>query len=376
MSLPAPGDLDGLECRLDRLLRDQVSDPRFVHCLRSALQEWSQAIWAVAENMGASDLSSDEIERGLQLARRPVFVCGPARSGTTLLRDLLDGHPELAVIPSESAFYAGLEPELMRVRPDRYCSHLARRWLERLADPPPFWLLGGPPAGRSAHVAFARDFAGWWRVPERHADARIPSWPLAAFALAYAQRLGGGRLPLGARMWVEKTPGTERNLARIWRDFPAAKIVQIVRRPADILASIKTLAAPRWDRRRTLAHVLGQMAPSFAIAAQSDGRLPDDRYCLVRYEELVATPDAVMSRVARFLGIAPAASLSRPTVAGRPGFNNSSFGPPRPDSHAVLDPFDRALLAVALGRSGAKLGYPRNQAPAGPSRPIVGGMPA
>ena len=35
----------------------------------------------------------------------PVFVLGPARGGTTLLVRLLDGHPLLAVLPTESQFY-------------------------------------------------------------------------------------------------------------------------------------------------------------------------------------------------------------------------------------------------------------------------------
>src|SRR5438128_164057 len=38
----------------------------------------------------------------------PVFVCGPARSGTTLLMRLLDSHPDLAVLPGETYFYQDL----------------------------------------------------------------------------------------------------------------------------------------------------------------------------------------------------------------------------------------------------------------------------
>lgn len=365
-------DIAEREHRLNLLLHNQSPDEHFVRLLRSTLQEWSQAIWTAAERTGASVPDPVELERGLHLAQRPVFVCGPARSGTTLLRDMLDGHPELVVIPSESAFYTGLEPMLARLRPDRHRAYLTRRWLERLADPPPFWLLGPPGVGALPYIDLARDLAGWWRVPERHRVARIQSWPLAAWALAYGQWLGTGRLPREARRWVEKTPGAERCLGRIWQDFPAAKIIQIVRRPADVLASIKRLSPRRWNRRRTMAHVLGQMAPSFRVAAASADRLPEDRYCLVRYEELTASPERAMARIAGFLGIAPAQSLLQPTVAGRPAFNNTSFPTSRPASREVLDPIDRALLAMAVGRPAAKLGYAWAETLSSASHPLVG----
>lgn len=33
---------------------------------------------------------------------RPIFICGHPKSGTSLLRNLLDNHPQLAVYPEES----------------------------------------------------------------------------------------------------------------------------------------------------------------------------------------------------------------------------------------------------------------------------------
>ena len=38
----------------------------------------------------------------------PVFIIGSHKSGTSLLRSLLDGHPELYVIPFETHFMASL----------------------------------------------------------------------------------------------------------------------------------------------------------------------------------------------------------------------------------------------------------------------------
>jgi len=275
------------------------------------------------------------------------------------------------VVPTESGFYP-LERKLSVLSPDRHLAHLARHWLERLADPPPFWLLGSSAPGRSPYVAFARDLAGWWQVPGTRADARMASWPLAALAVAYARQLGAGRLPQSARMWVEKTPGSERFLDRIWRDFPAARVIQIVRRPEAVLASIKRMRPGRWHRRNSLLHVVRQMAPSYRIAAAGERRLPKERYRLVRYEDLTEDPVAVMREIAGFLGIAPHPSLLQPTVAGRMASNNSSFNVSRPDPFGVLDPIERALLALAVARPAARLGYTRSQSLSATEHRIVG----
>ena len=359
MGKPNAASIEELEGQLDQMFHNQVRDRGFVRSLNAALGEWSRAIVAAADALGPSMPSDSEIARGLELARSPVFVCGPARAGTTLLRDLLDGHPELAVIPVETGFY-GMARPLMQLREDLHRTYLTRTWLQRLAYAPPFWLL--PPAeSGSPYVGFARDFAGWWQLPDHHRAARQRSWPLLTFALSYAQQLGGGRLPAGARMWVEKTPSHVHCLDRIWQDLPAAKVIQIVRGPQAVLASYKAAAMRmpphRVSRRRTARHVLAQMAPAYRIAAHSGNLQAEGRYHLVRYEDLVADRRAAMGRIAAFLEIEPLPSLLQPTVGGRPAIRNSSFEASGPDVGEVLESFDRSLLAVALGRYAAKLGY-------------------
>jgi hypothetical protein len=346
-----------LEGELDPMVRNRGPERPLDPHLQVTLREWSRAIWTVAESLGPTTPRAHDLEQGLSLAQRPVFVCGAARSGTTLLRDLLDGHPQLAVVPTESLFYTYLEPALFALRPDSHSSYLGRRWLERLVVPPPYWLLGCSAQPKSPYVTFARAFAGWWQVPAQRRDARFSSWPIAALALAYAQSLGGGNLPPTAQMWVEKTPGSERFLWRIWRDFPRAKVIHIVRRPEAVLASIKGMRPQERSRRHTLLHIVRHMAPSYRAAAECARHLPKARYCLVRYEDLTADPDAVMFEIANFLGIDRAPSLLQPTVAGRPATNNTSFGSSRPDLHGALDPVERGLLALAVGRPAAKLGY-------------------
>ena len=42
----------------------------------------------------------------------PVFICGHPKSGTSLLRNLLDSHPQLLVFPEETTFFRQLYPRI------------------------------------------------------------------------------------------------------------------------------------------------------------------------------------------------------------------------------------------------------------------------
>jgi hypothetical protein len=184
-------------------------------------------------------------------------------------------------------------------------------------------------------------------------EAKTPSWPLCAFALAYARRLGSGRVSAETR-WVEKSPASERFLSRIWHDFPAAKVIHIVREPGAVLRSYAALNSHHWGARRAATHCLLNMAPSYKIARRGPLQFQPDRYLLVRYEDLVADRESAMMRVAEFLGIVPLATLREPTVAGRPALNNTSFaeGTPRP-----ITRLERTLLTLAVARNARGIGY-------------------
>src|SRR5689334_1107305 len=109
-----PATIVDLEQQLDRSLsRPRVASRDAQALLRPAAQ-WSTAVWAAASAAGPVGLGKDEVARGFEMARLPVFICGTHRSGTTLVRDLLDNHPALAVLPAEGMFFTSLESRLLR----------------------------------------------------------------------------------------------------------------------------------------------------------------------------------------------------------------------------------------------------------------------
>src|SRR4030042_5008973 len=47
-----------------------------------------------------------------ELRDHPVFICGHPKAGTSLLRAVLDSHPQLVVYPEETKFFRSTLPQL------------------------------------------------------------------------------------------------------------------------------------------------------------------------------------------------------------------------------------------------------------------------
>ncbi|MHB8815343.1 MAG: sulfotransferase family protein [Steroidobacteraceae bacterium] len=363
------GRIIELECEFDRyLLSPRVAiDPS--RAIAVAATRWSDAVWAAAEAEGPMELDPELISRGLDLARRPVFVCGAHRSGTTLVRDLLDAHPALAVLPAEGTFFTSLQRHLERRTPGQHLAFFGGEWLRRLANPihqQPYWLLGRTCAERSPYVAFARCLMAWWAIAKVHIGFTASSWPLTAVALAYAQCGCGLGTGSHLRHWVEKTPDNERFLPRLRAEFPAARIIHVVRHPFAVLASHAQEARTAGERPVRVHPIAAQLLHSHRVAAAQADHAAAASYLLIRYEDLLASPPGTVARLAEFLGIAPLPILAKPTVAGVPAASNSSFRtdmvPGRIqaavcDARERLDPADRARLTAVLGESARRLGY-------------------
>jgi Sulfotransferase family len=206
----------------------------------------------------------------------PLLVLGVRRSGTTLLRVILDRHSELAV-PDESYFV----PQLA----DR---HGARIDAERFLDD-----LRRLPTLREWGVSVDA-------VRRRLRDRMGLGEAVAAVYEAYAERWGKSR-------WGDKTPMYMQHLPLLERLFPAARFVHLVRDGRD--AAISFLAMPRgivtesWGHPRTAAGFACQWK-SEVRAARALGARAGGRYLEVRYEELVADTAAVVERICAFAGLA------------------------------------------------------------------------
>jgi len=317
---------------------------------------WTEAVWAKAEELGPISLTNEQTNDGLRIAQSQVFVCGVHRSGTTLMRDLLDGHPELVVFPSEGSYYVSLEPKLLAMPKDEWAKYLGIEWIRRLANPinqPPFWVLGRSIETSSPYVDFARYLMSWWPIVNKE----NPMWPHISIILAYASCTD----KLKAKSWVDKTPTNERFLSRIWHEMPNAKIVHIIRDPFTTLSSHKKM-----DKFFNLRHSLLNLKYSFKVAAQQSTQR-DSRYTLLRYEDLCDDPSAITKDLASFLNIENSDILTQPMVAGIPSPANSIFAKGAPAGQILkanqhpqsetLNTAEQQVLAAYMGSLAGKFAY-------------------
>jgi hypothetical protein len=215
---------------------------------------------------------------------RPVFVGGCPRSGTTLLRTMLNSHPELAI------------PHETRILIDGY--RRRTQWGD-LSDPENRRRVARWVVERkvSRHRQLTEDAD---ELVERMvaAEPTIGSVLGAGFRL-YAERHGKAR-------WGEKRPSVVLNLDAVFAMFPDAQYVNVVRDPRAVVASIRKVGRTHGWGAHGIPGGTDTWERSVRAADRWRRRLPADRFTELRYEDVVADPAAELGRLVAFLGLDPA----------------------------------------------------------------------
>lgn len=192
-----------------------------------------------------------------------MFVVGSGRSGTSLVRAMLNAHPRIH-LTHEASFY--VDPRANRLSGD------ADAWFARYRQLFPFRFLE---LSCSALTTRFRSCPS----PERADVVR------AVMAEAADRR---GKVRFG-----DKTPSHARCLDTIVADFPDARILHVVRDPVAVVAS---LARMPWA---TSSH--GLNALFYAHQVREVGRFRGE-VCTLRLEDVLADPESQMRRALAFIG--------------------------------------------------------------------------
>lgn len=208
-------------------------------------------------------------------ADRPVLILGCPRSGTTLLRVMLNAHPRIAV-PPETRF---LIPAY--VRRGRFGDLRKPRGRRRLVR-----FVVDRPTSRFGRLGLEAEAA---RAAMTAAPPTLGSVLAAGFA-GYAARFGKAR-------WGDKRPFYYSFVDELDRLFPRAQFVHVVR---DGRACVASLKRPPFDYSSERAMVTWLNAVT--SCRQAARRLGPGRYHELRYEDLVAEPEKELRRLCDFLG--------------------------------------------------------------------------
>ncbi|HYW06497.1 MAG TPA: sulfotransferase [Longimicrobium sp.] len=201
----------------------------------------------------------------------PVVVGAP-RSGTTLLRLMLDSHPDLA-IPPETGFLSAARR--LRGSGDR----LRERFFQTVTAFPP---------GASAWADFGIA-ADEFRQALQQIEPFTASAGFRAFYRLYAARHGKPR-------WGDKTPIYCLSINPIRRLLPEARFVHIIRDGRDVALSLREQWFSPGRDMTTLAKYWAR-----CVAGARKAGVGRSDYLEVRYEELVREPARVLTRTCQFL---------------------------------------------------------------------------
>jgi hypothetical protein len=205
-----------------------------------------------------------------ELAPMPIIV-GVPRSGTTLLRFMLDAHPALA-IPPETGFLAARLNWLKRIAP--------REALFRTVTKLPF--------RNGTWQDFGLD-AGEFREQLRRIVPFDWGEGFRVFYRLYAKKQNKPR-------YGDKTPLYCQHMKAIERLLPEAHFVHIIRDGRDVALSLrKTPFAPAQD-----ILMLARYWQRLVENAREEGRRCR-AYAEVRYEDLVNDPAGVLRSICGFL---------------------------------------------------------------------------
>lgn len=195
---------------------------------------------------------------------RPLFVVGSHRSGTTMLRLMLNSHPQLTM-PPESHFIPWAYSRFReRMETDSFLRFLQSQ--ERFRD----WDLS-PTLVRS-----------------RLAPDMSVATALAVVFETYAAREGKSR-------WGDKTPDYVLCLPLLLKLFPDAQVVHLIRDGRDVAASFLARSESRsiWSASYHWT--------SRVIVGRRDGKqLPASQYLEIRYEDLVESPERWLREICAF----------------------------------------------------------------------------
>lgn len=296
-----------------------------------------------------------------------VLIDGEGASGKTVLRSLLDGHPQLSVLPTHDM----IVDTLVGYPPDvPWLAYRDIGYLRRLLAASCYYQLEQLAVAGSIEI----DISVWdrltvpyqfdfWRFEADwvRALADCPQWSVGgiveAIHSAYVRTWEGGSRDLVGHVGVgfddPATPG------RLFEHVPDAKLIYLHRSTEGILAA---RARRRSSERDMFSRINDELTVDVLLrkdkvrkirdrfgAVQRLARLRPDRARIVEFDDLVENTAVVVRDIADFLGIELTDGLCVSTLAGQPlrsASGDSYVGRVLDRPEDLLSRTERALIEI------------------------------
>lgn len=253
-----------------------------------------------------------------QTTASPIIVGGCDRSGTNLLRALLDSHPDVCCGPETKLFALDI-PDPIKAKDTIVSLDLPSRLS---------WL---------------------YDLPENNV---IELWDTSVCLAEFIECFFYLNCTKhNAKIWAEKTPGNIQNLDWIFYYWPQAKVIHIIRDGRDVACSLRHHPKFQW--------IDGMLTPTNCINKISDcvkrwirnvraGRvwLGKPNYYEIRYEDIVSAPQETLMQLFSWLGL-----------PWDPAVLNFYKHPRELEKAPNADGFQKPLYATSISRWTRELSY-------------------
>ncbi len=298
-----------------------------------------------------------------------LFIVGAEKAGTTLLLALLDNHPQVFAFPFELKFHALFN---FVSQGNNFCD-LAVLNNYFLKESKFALLIDGKTDDHISRYSTGKlnfETINSARLKDYLANIqnagflRNEYFLELAYSLLYAQ----GEKRNQIKHLIEK-PGNHAldYIEQIFHDFPASRIIHVIRDPKDNLAASK-LAITKYNG------IWGDYIPAYTLKGIKKGfdiaryYYRNKQYRVVKFEDLIMQTDYVMRSIAKWLNIPYKACMLEPTILGIPWGGNSSSDEkfstvskkPIGRAKGVLSRTEIQLTEVLLRGQSEFFGYPSN----------------
>jgi hypothetical protein len=206
-----------------------------------------------------------------------LFIVGMPRSGTKLIRDLLNQHPSISIPEVETHFL----PEFIRKYGINFPlnNHKKKEMLNDFLDTTFYWHYINQ--GHFINDDFRLQFE------------QLSSWDeFSALIFAYFSATSKVSTPIRG----DKTPGYLKHITLLRKAHSNSKFIHIIRDPRDYCLSVANI----WNKN--IYRACDSWTKNLANSNKHENE-PEDDYLVVKYEDLIQSVKITQQRISSFLGI-------------------------------------------------------------------------
>lgn len=251
-----------------------------------------------------------------------VFILGCHKSGTSLLRHLLDGSKGTVTFPFESHFLAALGHSI------NYPMRAQKGWVTNMNKFIEYVTLlvesYNEGNSKSSDINLNRKFD--LKIFTEEINRVSDNYTLAELFHVYLTAVTKSlnyELIKESKTIIEKSVEHAEHAVTLKKIFPAAKFIHIIRNPYSNIVSLRKFKSAD-GKYPSLAEICLSLKNSYTALTFNSRYFDNDDYHVIRYEDLIENTKNEMTRIANFLNMEYSRNMINPTSFGAEWLGNST----------------------------------------------------